>query len=55
MREAGVPLEYKLWAAVPHDWQLAYTMVPEGRASLNEAAAFLELHAMAASKKTAGA
>jgi acetyl esterase/lipase len=51
MRQAGVPLEYKLWPAVPHDWQLAHTMVPEGRASLSQAAAFLVQHAVPVVRK----
>ena len=41
-REAGVRVDLKLWPAVSHDWQLMYRFVPEGRASLEEAAAFLK-------------
>lgn len=41
-REAGVHVELKVWPAVPHDWQLAYNMIPEGRQSLEEASAFLK-------------
>ena len=40
-RAAGVPVELKLWPAVPHVWQLFHPFVPEGRRSLDEAAAFL--------------
>ena len=45
-RAAGVPVELKIWPVVPHAWQLAPHMIPEGRQSLREAAAFL--HARAA-------
>ena len=38
---AGVRVELKIWAAVPHVWQLFHPFVPEGRRSLREAAAFL--------------
>lgn len=38
---AGVQVELKLWDTVPHVWQLFYRFVPEGRASLLEAGAFL--------------
>jgi monoterpene epsilon-lactone hydrolase len=38
---AGVRVELKVWPVVPHAWQLAGSLVPEARQSLNEAAAFL--------------
>src|SRR6267142_6949135 len=44
-RAAGVPIELKIWPVVPHAWQLAPHLIPEGRASLREAAAFLHAHA----------
>jgi epsilon-lactone hydrolase len=40
-RAAGVRVELKVWPVVPHAWQLAGSLVPEARQSLNEAAAFL--------------
>jgi acetyl esterase/lipase len=40
-RAAGVPVELKIWPVVPHAWQLAPHMIPEGRQSLREAAEFL--------------
>jgi monoterpene epsilon-lactone hydrolase len=53
MRHSGVTVDFKLWPVVPHDWQLAYTMVPEGRASLDQAAAFLELQSISNPKAAA--
>ena len=50
VREAGVPVELKLWPIVPHDWQLAYNLVPEGRQSLERAAEFLAQHAISDAK-----
>jgi monoterpene epsilon-lactone hydrolase len=44
-RAAGVPVELKIWPVVPHAWQLAPHMIPEGRASLREAGEFLRAHA----------
>lgn len=38
---AGVPVEMKVWSAVPHVWQLFHPFVPEGRQSLDAAAGFL--------------
>ncbi len=40
-REAGVAAKLALWPGVPHCWQLAQGLMAEGRASLQEAAAFL--------------
>jgi monoterpene epsilon-lactone hydrolase len=47
-RAAGVPVEIKIWPVVPHAWQLAAHLVPEGRQSLRESAAFLRTHVHAA-------
>ena len=47
-RAAGVPVELKIWPVVPHAWQLAAHMIPEGRASLREAGDFLRAHAVGA-------
>jgi acetyl esterase/lipase len=44
----GVPVELKIWPVVPHAWQLAPHMIPEGRQSLREAAEFLRAHAASA-------
>jgi acetyl esterase/lipase len=43
-RQAGVPVELKVWPAVPHVWQLLHRWIPEGRASLAESAAFFARH-----------
>ena len=40
-RTAGVLVELTVWPAVPHVWQLFHSFVPEGRESLDAAAAFL--------------
>jgi len=40
-RAAGVPVEFSLWPAVPHVWQLFHRFVPEGRQSLAAASQFL--------------
>jgi monoterpene epsilon-lactone hydrolase len=42
--EAGVEVQLKIWARQPHVWQLFSRVVPEGRASLREAAVFLASH-----------
>ena len=42
LREGGVTVSLKIWPTVAHDWQLLYTMVPEGRQSLEQAAVFLK-------------
>jgi len=46
-RAAGVPVELKIWPVVPHAWQLAPHLIPEGRQSLRQAAQFLRAHAAA--------
>lgn len=38
---AGVRVELKIWAAVPHVWQLVPSLIPEARESLKQAAEFL--------------
>jgi acetyl esterase/lipase len=40
-RSAGVLVDLKIWAAVPHAWQLAPSLIPEARQSLQQAAEFL--------------
>jgi monoterpene epsilon-lactone hydrolase len=40
-RAAAVAVELKIWPVVPHAWQLAPHMIPEGRQSLREAGEFL--------------
>src|SRR6266852_2706111 len=47
-RAAGVPVELKIWPVVPHAWQIAPHLIPEGRQSLQEAAAFLRAHVVSA-------
>jgi acetyl esterase/lipase len=41
---AGVHVELKVWPVVPHAWQLAAHLIPEGRQSLREAGSFLRAH-----------
>jgi acetyl esterase/lipase len=38
---AGVSVDFRIWAEVPHVWQLAPTLMPEARQSLQQAAEFL--------------
>jgi epsilon-lactone hydrolase len=47
-RAAGVPVELKIWPVVPHAWQLAPHLIPEGRQSLREAGEFLRARAASA-------
>jgi acetyl esterase/lipase len=49
---AGVPVELKIWPVVPHAWQIAPHLIPEGRQSLREAAAFLHSHVALAKSST---
>jgi monoterpene epsilon-lactone hydrolase len=44
-RAAGVLVELKVWPVVPHAWQLAPHLIPEGLQSLREAGAFLRAQA----------
>ena len=39
---AGVIVSLKVWPVVPHVWQMAHDILPEGRQSLDAAAAFLK-------------
>jgi epsilon-lactone hydrolase len=43
-RAVDVPVELKIWPVVPHAWQLALHLIPEGHQSLREAADFLRTH-----------
>jgi len=38
---AGVRVELAIWPVVPHVWQIAHRIVPEGRRSLQAACDFL--------------
>lgn len=40
-RQAGVPVQLKVWGSQPHVWQLFHRLIPEGRYSLQEAADFV--------------
>jgi len=40
-RRAGVAVEFRAWHKLPHVWQFFATFLPEGRAALQEAAAFI--------------
>jgi monoterpene epsilon-lactone hydrolase len=40
-RRAGVAVEFRAWHGLPHVWQFFANFLPEGRAALNEAAAFI--------------
>lgn len=53
-RAAGVPVELKIWPVVPHAWQIAPHLIPEGRQSLQEAAKFLRAYAVPAESRKAG-
>ena len=44
-RAAGVEATVRVFPVVSHAWQFAASMLPEARASLDEAAAFLKAHA----------
>jgi monoterpene epsilon-lactone hydrolase len=41
---AGVSVELKLWPTVPHVWQMAHQLIPEGRESLRLVNEFLKRH-----------
>ncbi len=43
-RQAGVQVKLKIWDNTPHGWQLAQSFLPEARASLDEASAFVKAH-----------
>jgi cation diffusion facilitator CzcD-associated flavoprotein CzcO/acetyl esterase/lipase len=44
-RDSGVTVDLRIWADVPHVWQLFYRFIPEGRRSLSQASRFLLQHA----------
>jgi acetyl esterase/lipase len=50
-RAAGVQVELKVWPVVPHAWQIAPHLIPEGRQSLLEAGAFLRTQAALAESR----
>lgn len=39
--KAGVPVEFRAWHKLPHVWPFFASFLPEGRAALDEAAAFI--------------
>jgi acetyl esterase/lipase len=43
-RAAGVNIDLKVWANMPHVWQISQNFLPEARAALNQAAAFAKHH-----------
>lgn len=43
-QQAGVTVELKLWPVVPHVWQIAHHLIPEGRESLRLVNEFLNRH-----------
>ena len=43
-RQAGVEVTLKVWSRLPHVWQLFAHLIPEGKASLQEASKFLRHH-----------
>jgi acetyl esterase/lipase len=44
IQKAGGASELEIYEDVPHDWQMFDGFIPEGRASLVQAAAFIEKH-----------
>ena len=44
-KDAGVPVDIRIWPDVPHVWQLFHNVIPEGRESLSQAGRFLLRHA----------
>ncbi|RQS59638.1 alpha/beta hydrolase [Burkholderia sp. Bp8986] len=53
-KAAGVPVEIEVWPDMPHVWQLYTPMVPESRAALDRAAAFLRRVAVERAVQRAG-
>ncbi len=51
---AGVPVELALWPRVPHVWQFFAAVLPEARASLDAARAFILRHVQASAERHAG-
>jgi acetyl esterase/lipase len=43
-RAAGVAAELKIWANMPHVWQVSQVFLPEARIALDEATAFAKTH-----------
>jgi acetyl esterase/lipase len=41
LREAGVPVELRVWRDMPHAWPTLAALLPEGRAAIAEAGRFL--------------
>jgi len=50
-RAADVPVELKVWPAVPHDWHLFRQFVPEGGESLEIAAGFFNQESKASPRR----
>jgi len=44
-REAGIPVDFRLWKGLPHAWQIFSPFLPEARVSLRQAAEFIRQHA----------
>ena len=44
-RASGVTVDLKIYPVVAHVWQMAHSILPEGRRSLDEVATFLKAHA----------
>jgi acetyl esterase/lipase len=42
-RAAGVQVDLKVWAKMPHVWQISQNFLPEARDALNQAASFAKL------------
>jgi monoterpene epsilon-lactone hydrolase len=40
-KRSGVDTTLQIWPGVPHDWQMFATILPEGRAALRDACAFI--------------
>jgi acetyl esterase/lipase len=40
-KRSGVDTTLQIWPGVPHDWQMFATILPEGRAALHDASAFI--------------
>jgi acetyl esterase/lipase len=41
-RRAGVDVTLQVWRGLPHVWQMFAPILPEGRAALHSAAAFIQ-------------
>ena len=40
-RQSGVEAKLQIWPGLPHDWQVFAPILPEGRAALRDASAFI--------------